>query len=113
MNKDKWQHFLTESLVTYYHGSARKFNIGDIILPPTEHGQSISELGRKKNLNKVFFTKDIGSAKIYAQRAVNSYGGTLYVYRVKPLGQIEILNNAAGTSVLMCDRLEIVEIVIG
>jgi len=40
-------------------------------LPPANTG-NISEKGRKKNLDKVFFTKDLKSAKIYADRAKRS-----------------------------------------
>ena len=69
--------------MTFYHGTARKFRIGEELVPPKEHGFEISEKGRKKNLDKVFFTSDVGSAKIYARRAVNSYGGIPHIYEVE------------------------------
>lgn len=86
--------------LVFYHGSSRSFAPGDYILPPEKTGK-ISEKGRKKNLNKVFFTLDKGSAKIYAGRAVQSLGGEPHVYVVEPEGEISWLNQAKGTTVAM------------
>jgi hypothetical protein len=94
--------------MTFYHGTARKFGIGEALVPPKEHGFEISEKGRKKNLDKVFFTEDEGSAKIYARRAVNSYGGDPHIYIVEPEGDIETINPAPGTTVFAAPRATIV-----
>lgn len=75
----------------FYHGTTQKFKPGDIVKPPSETS-IISEKGRKKNLDKVFFTKDIGSAKIYAGRAKNSLGGVPRVYEIKPIGPVTEIN---------------------
>ena len=70
----------------YYHGTSTLFKPGEYILPPSETG-NVSEKGRKKNLDKVFFTKDLGSAKIYAGRAKHSLGGEPKVYLIEPEGE--------------------------
>ena len=92
----------------YYHGTARKFNIGQYLLPPDDHGLEISERGRRKNLDLVFFTKDIGSAKIYAGRAKNSYGGLPRIYEVEPVGKIEIIQSTPGTTVFAAHKAIII-----
>ena len=95
--------------MTFYHGTARKFRIGEELVPPKEHGFEISEKGRKKNLDKVFFTSDVGSAKIYARRAVNSYGGIPHIYEVEiPNVEIEIINPTPGTTVFAAPMATIV-----
>jgi len=93
----------------YYHGTNKEFAPGDYIMPPSETGE-ISEKGRKKNLDKVFFTLDKGSAKIYAGRAVQSFGsGSPNIYKVQPIGDIEWLNKQKGTTVLMAPMAKVVE----
>lgn len=92
----------------YYHGTNQQFSPGDTIDPPLVTG-NISEKGRKKNLDKVFFTRDKGSAKIYAGRAVQSLGGEPYVYIVKPVGDVEWLNRTPGTTVLMAPKAVVIE----
>lgn len=73
----------------YYHGTStgvlidHENPIGEMIIPPSESGV-IQEQGRKKNLNKVFFTKNPGSAWIYAGRTKNVLGGEPIVYIVEP-----------------------------
>ena len=95
--------------VMFYHGTSRDFKPGEWIKPPDEHGLEISEKGRKKNLNKVFFTKDIGSAKIYAGRAKNSLGGKAMVYIIDPYGEIEELNPNKGTTVYMSPKAKVLK----
>lgn len=80
-----------------YHGTSNH-SITNKILPPQTTGV-LSEVGRKKNLNKVFYTDTENSAKIYAGRAKNSYGGTPKVHRVIPMGDLETLNDTKGTEV--------------
>ena len=95
--------------MTFYHGTARKFRIGEALVPPKEHGFEISEKGRKKNLDKVFFTSDVGSAKIYARRAVKSYGGIPHIYEVEvPNVDIEVINPTPGTTVFAAPMATIV-----
>jgi hypothetical protein len=94
----------------FYHGTARgPEDLGEYISPPEEHGLEISEKGGKKNLDKVFFTKDLGSAKIYARRAVNSYGGDPHIYVVEPVGDIETINPTRGTTVFAAPRAKIID----
>jgi hypothetical protein len=87
-----------ETTVKYYHGSSQDFKPGALILPPSKT-KKMSEKGRKKNLDVVFFTKDPKSALIYAGRAMHSLGGTPAVYEVDPQGPISVLNDAPGTTV--------------
>tara|TARA_R110000744_G_scaffold9052_9_gene29498 strand:+ start:525 stop:836 length:312 start_codon:yes stop_codon:yes gene_type:complete len=96
---------LSEALDTYYHGTSRK--LSGYITPPVEHGLEIQERGRKKNLDKVFITKDIGSAKIYAGRAKNVFGGKPVIYIVEPQGKIETINDTKGTTVYAVDKAKI------
>ena len=57
----------------------------------------------------MFFTKDLGSAKIYARRAVNSYGGDPHIYVVEPVGDIETINPTRGTTVFAAPRAKIID----
>lgn len=91
----------------YFHGTTVELKPGEIILPPTIT-RIISEKSRKKNLDKVFFTKDPKSAKIYADRAKNSLGGIPVVYEIEPLGTIETINNKKGTSVYMSSSAKVI-----
>lgn len=86
----------------YYHGSTTNANIENLLLPPSDTGV-ISEVGRKKNLGRVFFTKDIGLAKIYAGRAARSYGGSPVLFRVVSPVNAECLSDAAGATVYHAD----------
>lgn len=85
----------------YYHGTSNN-SITDKILPPSVTG-CISEVGRKKNLNKVFFTTSYKSAMIYAKRAANTYGGIPRVLSVNPVGEVVCLNANKGTEVYYSD----------
>lgn len=86
----------------FYHGtSTGAMKEGTYkLLPPSVTG-TISEQGRKKNLDKVFFTKDKGLAQIYAGRAKNVFGGEPVVYRVIPMDKIETIDDRKGASVYM------------
>ena len=89
----------------FYHGTAIEMEEGDELLPPEKTGV-ISESGRKKNRDKVFFTKDKGSAKIYAGRAKKSLDKDQgFIYEVDPVGEVVCLNDNPGTTVFMCDKL--------
>jgi hypothetical protein len=92
----------------YYHGTTTHLLPGDDVLPPLKTGK-ISERGRKKNLDKVFFTKDLGSAKIYAGRAKHALGGKPVVYEVEPVGDIQAINDKQGTTVFMANKAKVVK----
>lgn len=83
----------------YYHGTSTAVGINFRLLPPAMTGV-LEEVGRKKALDRVFFTADRRSADIYAGRAVARFGGQPVVYRVIPAGAVECHNGTPGTSVL-------------
>lgn len=84
----------------YYHGTSSALGITDRLLPPDNSGK-LSEAGRRRNLDKVFVTKDIGSAEIYARKAVKRFGGKPVILTVDPEGDIVTLQSAPGTTVFM------------
>jgi len=86
-------------MIKFYHGTSSTLKPGDLVLPPAVT-KILSEIGRKRNLDKVFFTPAIGSAWIYAGRSRNARGGVAAVYEVLPLGKIRRIHNRPGTSVL-------------
>lgn len=86
----------------FYHGSCSDAGIDTMLLPPTV-SNTISEKGRKKNLGRIFFTEDLGLAKIYAGRAANSIGGEPVVFRVvMPIDPV-CMNNEPGATVWHCE----------
>jgi hypothetical protein len=93
---------------TFYHGTSSALGLqpGMKLLPP-DQTDKISEKGRKKNLNKVFFTKDLGSAKIYAGRAIHQFGGEPVVFAIEPEGEVEQINATPGTTVFMSPSAKI------
>lgn len=82
----------------YYHGSSSECGIETMLLPPCE-SDTLSEKGRLKNLDRVFFTEDRKSAIIYAGRACRQFGGKPKLYRVIPQGDIVCLNETKGSTV--------------
>ena len=88
----------------FYHGSSDAVvKIEGFRLLPPNLTNVISEKGRKKNLNKVFFTTDIKYAKIYAGRAAQRFGGNPIVFRVIPMGSIEKMHEKDGHSIYYSD----------
>jgi hypothetical protein len=83
---------------TFYHGSCTVAGIDSLLLPPSNTG-TISEKGRKKNLERVFFTEDFGLAKIYAGRAARSIGGEPVLYRVVAPVDTICMNHTPGATV--------------
>jgi hypothetical protein len=83
---------------TFYHGSYTVAAIDSLLLPPSNTG-TISEKGRKKNLERVFFTEDLGLAKIYAGRAARSIGGEPVLYRVVSPVDVVCLSDNKGATV--------------
>jgi DNA/RNA tunnel of bacterial DNA dependent RNA polymerase. len=102
---------LLENIVQfpYYHGTSSNLGIGDTLLPPNSTDK-ISELGRKKNLDKVFFTRDYKSAEIYAKKAVKRFGGDPVVFLIKPIGDLSVVQDMPGTTVFMADTAEILDV---
>ncbi|QPI13932.1 hypothetical protein MYO4S_00176 [Serratia phage 4S] len=86
----------------YYHGSCTAAGIQNMLLPPDET-DTISEKGRKKNLGRVFFTKDKGLAQIYAGRAARSIGGDPVLFRVVAPVNVTCMNSTPGASVYYAD----------
>ena len=82
----------------YYHGTTDLAGIGHILMPPESTGV-ISEKGRKKNLDRVFFTKDLGLARIYAGRAARSIGGNPQILRVISPVDSKVLSDTPGATV--------------
>ncbi len=87
-----------EEHIVFYHGSCTLAGISHVLIPPIATGV-ISETGRLKNLDRVFFTKDIGLAKIYAGRAARSIGGKPVVYKVISPVDTVCMNDTQGASV--------------
>jgi hypothetical protein len=85
----------------YYHGTSSACGITYKLMPPVE-SKFLQEEGRKKNLDKVFFTADLKSAQIYAGRACNRFGGNPVIFRVIPMSKIVCLNSTLGSSVYYC-----------
>lgn len=83
---------------TFYHGSCSVAGITNMLLPPVV-SETLSEKGRKKNLDRVFFTADIGLARIYAGRAARSIGGEPVLYRVVCPVDAVCMNDTAGATV--------------
>lgn len=85
----------------YYHGTTDANGINFILLPPVAT-ETISEKGRKKNLDRVFYTHDLGLAKIYAGRAARSIGGNPIILRVVTPVDAVCMNDTDGASVYHC-----------
>jgi hypothetical protein len=96
----------------YYHGTTdiHGLNVGDLIKSSDSTG-ILQEKGRKRNLDKVFFTKDLGSAWIYAGRSVNMFGGNPIVCEISPIGEIEKINDKNGTSVFMAKEAMVKDVI--
>lgn len=92
----------------FFHGTSSVLGITDILLPPTKT-TLLAELGRKKNLDKVFFTLDFNSAGIYADKAVKRFGGKPIVLRVLPNGKIVVVQARKGTTVYMADSAKVLQ----
>jgi hypothetical protein len=71
---------------TLFHGTNRKFNVGDLILPAIEHGGTINYSTEYLKQLKDFAhaTIHITEAERYAANAVLKNGGTANVYLVQP-----------------------------
>lgn len=99
MNLDAF--FPAETKV-FYHGSCTEAGIKNMLCPPSETNV-ISEKGRNKNLGRVFFTTDLGLAKIYAGRAAKSIGGEPVLFKVIAPVDAVCMNDGPGCSVYHCE----------
>ena len=94
----------------FYHGTSTALCITTVLLPP-EKSERLAEVGRKINLDKVFFTRDQRSAGIYARKAVKRFGGKPIVLEVEPTGDIVEIQNTPGTTVYMSDCAKVLQVI--
>lgn len=87
-----------EEFVEFWHGSCTLGLTGNILMPP-DSTNVISEKGRKKNLDRVFFTRDKGLAKVYARRAARSIGGEPTLFRVISPVDVKFMSETPGATV--------------
>ena len=71
----------------FYHGTSTNIKIDGFILPPVITYNQREDF-REKYVDKVFITDSIKSAKMYAKKACEKYGGKPIVYIVEPIGNI-------------------------
>lgn len=71
--------------MTFFHGTSSALYIKKWILPPV-YTQTKREYWRSKYNDKVFFTNSVLSARKFARKACEKYGGEPLVYIVKPMG---------------------------
>ena len=86
----------------YYHGTSSIVPITHLLLPPSAT-TVLAERGRKKNLDRVFFTRDPKLAHIYAGRTTRVLGGSPVIYRVIPMTPVTTLRDSPGATVLHCE----------
>lgn len=90
-----------------YHGTTNKISMpGGEILPPSSTN-TISEVGQKKNLDKVFLTPDLQYAWIYAGRASRVLGGQPVVYEVS-VDSPESFTDSSGCTIYTAPSARIV-----
>lgn len=65
---------------TYYHGTSTNVKIPSGILKPSNETGNI----REQNLRYVYITTSLNSAKRYAYKAVEKFGGDPIIYVVEP-----------------------------
>ena len=70
----------------FYHGTSRALPISRL-LPPAETGV-LREAWRTRLTDKVFFTDSLCSARKYAKKACETFGGDPVVYVIRPVGAI-------------------------
>lgn len=87
--------------LTFYHGTSTAIQIPHGILKPSYETGTI----REKELRQVYITTSIGSAKRYAYKATDRFGGEPIVYVVRP--DFDTLINRIDCE-YVCDFAEIV-----
>ena len=70
----------------FYHGTSDSLRIRKILLPPITTNRK-REHWREKYEDKVFFTSSLVSARRFAKKACDKYGGNPIIYIVRPIGQ--------------------------
>ena len=75
------------SSMVFYHGTSTALNITNVILPPTET-EILREEFRKNNKDVVYMTTSLLSARKFAAKAAEKYGGNPIIYLVKPCGWV-------------------------
>lgn len=86
--------------VEYFHGTS--LNGLTKLLPPSVTNK-LNEVGRKKNLDKVFFTKDRNHARVYAMKAVKQFGGSEHLYRVVFPQNVNCMSEIKGATIFTAD----------
>ena len=71
---------------TFYHGTSDSLKINKILLPPIITNCK-REHWRNKYEDKVFFTTSLSTARKFAKKACDRYGGNPIIYIVRPIGQ--------------------------
>jgi hypothetical protein len=89
-------------MTVYYHGGVAGLRRGNLILPPAETGAvSIADVGvptselaakvaRNHRKDRVYLTARLDVARVFASLAVTGRKRGGDVYRVEPLGEIEV-----------------------
>lgn len=75
-----------KTMRVFYHGTTDALRIHKILLPPVITNCK-REDWRKKNEDKVFFTTSLGTARRFAKKACEKFGGNPIIYIVRPIGQ--------------------------
>lgn len=70
-------------MMKFFHGTSDIFNINKIL--PSSQTQILREEWRKNNQDIVFVTSSLYSAKRYAKKSAEKFGGSPVVYIVKPI----------------------------
>ena len=87
--------------VKYYHGTSSALPISDVLLPSSST-HILREGFRSTYHDTVFLTVSIKSAKMYARKACDKYGGQPVVYIARP---IEIYSHR--NTECLCDSAKI------
>lgn len=94
--------------IIFYHGTSDiiGLDVGDKLLS-SDMTAFLSEVGRKKNLDKVFLTTNYNYAVIYARRTVRVKGGNPVVFTVRPVG-VELFKEKDGNNIYTADGAYII-----
>lgn len=99
---DDYEYYKWLQKQTYYHGTSTNIKIPDGILKPSSETRVV----REQLLRQVYITTSIGSAKRYAYKAVEKFGGDPIIYEVKP--DFDTLVNRIDCE-FICDFAEILK----
>lgn len=98
--------------VAYFHGGRPNMRRGEIVLPPSFSGTKVTlhKYGTRgvADVNKVYLTKNLNAAMIYAATYSAPKGGM--VYECEPIGPIEPDPDCNVPDLsFMCDRARIIK----